>query len=149
MTQNQGPFAARAAGIVRRAVRIAARHGDARRIDAQLAISARVSGANAEPWLPNESMVTEISESWLFLSGKCCFRTSKTCDILPSSAHWRASLEARRSGTSRDIQFGGCDDQVPNCLPITKGWNYTVRLFRPRREILDGTWEFPDAQPVT
>ncbi len=45
------------------------------------------------------------------------------------------------------IQFGGCDDVTPNCLPITPGWNYTVRLYRPRREILDGTWTFPQAQP--
>jgi hypothetical protein len=28
-----------------------------------------------------------------------------------------------------------------------KGWNYTVRLYRPRREILEGTWKFPEAQP--
>jgi hypothetical protein len=47
------------------------------------------------------------------------------------------------------IQFGGCDGRVPNCLPITQGWNYTVRLFLPRREILDGTWRFPEAQPVS
>jgi hypothetical protein len=30
------------------------------------------------------------------------------------------------------IQFGGCDGKIPNCLPIIKRWNYTVRLFRPR-----------------
>ncbi|OWJ64080.1 DUF1254 domain-containing protein [Inquilinus limosus] len=47
------------------------------------------------------------------------------------------------------IQFGGCDDgTVANCLPVTPGWNYTVRLFRPKAEILDGTWQFPLAQPV-
>ena len=46
------------------------------------------------------------------------------------------------------IQFGGCHGEIPNCLPIMKGWNYTVRLFRPRPEILDGTWRFPEAQPV-
>jgi hypothetical protein len=45
------------------------------------------------------------------------------------------------------IQFGGCDGEIPNCLPITKDWNYTVRLFRPRPEILDGTWKFPEAHP--
>jgi hypothetical protein len=44
------------------------------------------------------------------------------------------------------VQFGGCDGKVPNCLPITKGWNYTVRLYRPRSEILDGTWKFPEPQ---
>ena len=47
------------------------------------------------------------------------------------------------------IQFGGCDGEIPNCLPIVKGWNYTVRLFRPRPPILDGTWQFPEAQPVS
>ena len=47
------------------------------------------------------------------------------------------------------IQFGGCDGKVHNCLPITQGWNYTVRLLLPSREILDGTWRFPQAQPAT
>jgi len=57
------------------------------------------------------------------------------------------------------VQFGGCDPpspvgsggasaRVPNCLPITKGWNSTVRLYRPRAEILNGTWKFPEAQAV-
>lgn len=23
------------------------------------------------------------------------------------------------------------------------GWNYAVRLYRPRKEILDGTWPVP------
>ena len=45
------------------------------------------------------------------------------------------------------IQFGGCDGKVPNCLPIMPGWNYTVRLYRPRAEILDGSWKVPQAQP--
>jgi hypothetical protein len=47
------------------------------------------------------------------------------------------------------IQLGGCGDKIENCLPIMKGWNYTVRLFRPRTEILDGAWKFPEAQPVS
>jgi hypothetical protein len=47
------------------------------------------------------------------------------------------------------IQFGSCDGKIQNCLPITSGWNYTVRLYRPRREILNGTYKFPDAQPVS
>jgi hypothetical protein len=29
-----------------------------------------------------------------------------------------------------------------------KGWIYTVRLYRPRAEILNGSWTFPKAQPV-
>lgn len=59
------------------------------------------------------------------------------------------SLTARKGpdGTVT-IQFGGCDGTVANCLPVTTGWNYTVRLFRPKAEILDGRWSFPTAQPV-
>ena len=49
---------------------------------------------------------------------------------------------------STTVQFGGCDGKIPNCIPIVKGWNYTVRLYRPRAEILDGSWKFPVAQPV-
>lgn len=42
------------------------------------------------------------------------------------------------------IQFGGTStDARVNVLPITRGWNYLVRLYRPRREVLDGTWTFP------
>jgi len=46
------------------------------------------------------------------------------------------------------IQFGGCDGKIPNCLPITPGWNYMVRLYRPRAEILNATWKFPEAKPA-
>jgi hypothetical protein len=46
------------------------------------------------------------------------------------------------------VQFGGCDGKIPNCLPTVPGWNYMVRLYRPRAEILNGGWTFPEAQPV-
>jgi hypothetical protein len=34
--------------------------------------------------------------------------------------------------------FAGCDGEVFNCLPIMKGWNYMVRLYRPRAKLLNG-----------
>ncbi|PTN54570.1 DUF1254 domain-containing protein [Stenotrophomonas panacihumi] len=46
------------------------------------------------------------------------------------------------------IQFGGCDGQIPNCIPTPPGWNYTVRLYRPQASILDGSWKFPEPQPM-
>ena len=46
------------------------------------------------------------------------------------------------------VQFGGCDGKIPNCLPTMKGWNYGVRLYRARPEVLNGQWKFPEAQPV-
>jgi hypothetical protein len=47
---------------------------------------------------------------------------------------------------SVNVQFGGCDGKLPNCLPIADGWNYTVRLYRPRPEVLNGKWKFPEPQ---
>lgn len=66
-----------------------------------------------------------------------------------ANAYTLNNLTARKSGDgSVAIQFGGCDGKVANCLPIVAGWNYTVRLYRPRAEVLSGTWSFPQPQPV-
>ena len=46
------------------------------------------------------------------------------------------------------LQFGSCASGIANCLPIMIGWNYTVRLYRPRKEILNGSWKFPPALPI-
>ena len=46
------------------------------------------------------------------------------------------------------IHFGACEDERVTCLPVTSGWNYIVRLYRPRQEILDGYWVCPEAKPV-
>ena len=60
------------------------------------------------------------------------------------------NITARKGADgSVTIQFGGCDGEIANCLPIMKGWNYTVRLFRPQTEILNGSWRFPEALPVS
>lgn len=42
---------------------------------------------------------------------------------------------------STTVRFGSGDQ--PNTIPVTEGWNYLVRLYRPRAEVLDGTWTFP------
>lgn len=41
----------------------------------------------------------------------------------------------------RDAKAGPGSNKV-------NGWNYTVRLYRPRAEILSGKWKFPEAQPA-
>ena len=45
------------------------------------------------------------------------------------------------------IHLGG-DPKSVNFLPVTEGWNYVVRLYRPRKEIIDGSWEFPGVEKV-
>ena len=45
------------------------------------------------------------------------------------------------------IHFGG-DPKQFNYLPITEGWNYTVRLYRAKEQILNGSWLFPSPLKV-
>lgn len=49
---------------------------------------------------------------------------------------------------SYTIHFGG-DPEAKNYLPITEGWSYTIRLYKPRKEILNGSWIFPAIKPST
>ena len=49
------------------------------------------------------------------------------------------------SDGSYTIHFGG-DPQAINFLPLTDGWNYTVRMYEPRQEVIDGDWVFPEPQ---
>ncbi|WP_042936329.1 DUF1254 domain-containing protein [Bradyrhizobium lupini] len=64
----------------------------------------------------------------------------------PYDAYTLNNLTASRDGDGAvTIRFGGCDGKTSNCLPIMDGWNYMVRLYRPKPEILDGRWNFPEA----
>ena len=71
---------------------------------------------------------------------------------IPKNAHNVYSLNNITAKKSLDgsivIQFGGFDGKTPNCIPTLPGWNYLVRLYRPRAEILNGRWKFPEAQLV-
>lgn len=65
-----------------------------------------------------------------------------------SNAYTFNSVTAKPNADgSVTIHFGG-DSSASNYLPIVAGWNYLVRLYRPRAAILNGTWKVPDAQAV-
>lgn len=49
---------------------------------------------------------------------------------------------------SHTIHFGGCDDGRINCIPVTPGWNYAIRMYEPREEIQNGTWNFAELAAV-
>jgi hypothetical protein len=67
----------------------------------------------------------------------------------PLNAYNRNSITAQKNADgSIGIQFGGCDGKIPNCLPVIRGWNYMVRLYRRREEVLSGKWKFPEARPM-
>ncbi|MFC5381395.1 DUF1214 domain-containing protein [Aquipuribacter nitratireducens] len=40
------------------------------------------------------------------------------------------------------------EPELPNAIPVPEGWNILVRLYRPRREVLDGTWTLPPLVPA-
>jgi hypothetical protein len=68
----------------------------------------------------------------------------------PYDAYSLNNITSKRNADgSVTIQFGGCDGKIPNCLAIMPGWNYTARLYRPRDEILNGSWKFPEPQPAS
>lgn len=56
------------------------------------------------------------------------------------------TAKPNKDGTTT-IRFGG-DPKAANFLSIVPGWNYIVRLYRPRAEILDGSWTLPKAVPA-
>jgi len=65
----------------------------------------------------------------------------------PERAYSVNNVTAKRSadGAYR-IQFGGDPASADNYLAIQPGWNYILRLYRPRQEILDGTWKAPELE---
>jgi len=54
----------------------------------------------------------------------------------------------RNADGSMTVHMGGCEDDRVNCLPITDGWNYIVRLYQPHTEIFDENWTFPEPKQV-
>lgn len=48
------------------------------------------------------------------------------------------------------VRFAPLDDlgDEPNTIPVPDGWNFLVRLYRPRAEVLDGTWSVPELRPA-
>ena len=62
---------------------------------------------------------------------------------MKSYSYNNVTAEQNNDG-SITINFGGCEDGRVNCIPISKGWNYTVRMYEPREEVLNGTWKFPE-----
>lgn len=79
----------------------------------------------------------------------CVYNAQGFFEPNPANAYVVNSLTAKQSPDgSVTIQFGGNPKDAPNVLPIMPGWSYMVRLYRPRPEILNGTWSFPQAQQV-
>ena len=46
------------------------------------------------------------------------------------------------------IRFVTGEPTEPNSIPVPPGWNYLVRLYRPRPEFFDGSWALPEAVAI-
>ena len=62
------------------------------------------------------------------------------------------SSSAKLNGARKTFtaHFGSkelCGD-VPNRLDVTPGWNFVMRVYRPGRSVLDGSYVLPAAKPV-
>ena len=61
-------------------------------------------------------------------------------------------INSRKAKVDKDgtvtIHFGGDSSQV-NFLPIMPEWNYMLRIYLPQKPYFDGTWNAPEAQPVS
>lgn len=100
---------------------------------------------------PDKDVFT-ISIAPVLNDGKVVYRLQVPANV-PVDAFWSVaagggsvnSLTAKKAEDgSVAIQFGRCAG-TPNCLQTTSGWSYTVRLYRPRSEVLEGKWQFPAA----
>ena len=62
----------------------------------------------------------------------------------PSGAYSVNSITGVRDPTDRSLSDSVTTAPMrPTRSRSREGWNYAVRLYRPRSEILDGTWKFP------
>lgn len=64
-----------------------------------------------------------------------------------NSYNFNSITSKKNADGSVTIHFGG-DPNQPNFLYIMKGWNYMIRLYRPRHVILNGTWKCPELVEV-
>jgi hypothetical protein len=63
-------------------------------------------------------------------------RALRTLSFTLSSRKWGRFLgfhRQERRGSLSHHPIRARDGKITNCLPIMPGWNYTVRLYRPRR----------------
>lgn len=68
---------------------------------------------------------------------------------IPSGRHSLNSVTARPDPNGEvTIDLAPTDEGYLNHLFVMEGWNYVIRCYRPRPEILNGRWTPPAPQPV-
>ena len=59
------------------------------------------------------------------------------------------NLTAKKSADGSSQSSSAVVTAARELPPDLPGWNYIVRLYRPRAEVLDGKWKMPEAQPAS
>jgi hypothetical protein len=111
------------------------------------------------------------SEAIYFIEGepKSAGRYTLALQDVPTDAFWSVSVynrdgyfEPNEFGTyslnsvtatpeadgSVVVSFAPDGAGLANHLYVMDGWNYALRLYRPRPEVVGGTWSPPKAQPI-
>ena len=80
----------------------------------------------------------------LMLREMCRLMANEDGNVLDGSASYKLAVAVRQhwSATTHDRETHAF------IRSVMKDRNYTVRLYRPRAEILNGRWKFPEPQPV-
>ena len=66
----------------------------------------------------------------------------------PYGSHSLNSVTSEAESGTCTLYLAPEPDGSPNHLYVMDGWNYTVRLYRPYPEVVDGTWVPPTPQPA-
>jgi hypothetical protein len=64
------------------------------------------------------------------------------------SANWASKFTAKPNADgffTLQIQRRSMKD-TPNCLVTPAGWSYAARLYRPHKNVVDGSWVFPESR---
>ena len=100
-------------------------------------------------------LMTIVDKTGQPFSGASSYRLTVRANA-PVTQYWSATVYDRATHaliremkwSSRSSQNPGRQKNADGSVDVA-GWNYIVRLYRPRAEILSGTWTFPAAQPVS
>lgn len=105
---------------------------------------------NRVPKLLDKSLTMTLKD--VPVDGFWSFTVYNKEGYLFSSKHGLPSLNNLTATPSKDgaytLYFGNCEKYKENCLAIEDGWNFVVRLYQPREEIISGEWTLPELMPI-
>ena len=109
---------------------------------------------NYNTYIPPEILTPNEVETSIgtleFLDGAPLPETAqKAYDYLDTMRGVDAFLKGMPGASVQGLIKGAHSQGAVECHQVlVEGWNYIVRMYRPGAEILNGTWVFPNPEPV-